>query len=48
MLSLEDARNYFSIDNEDDDVLVEALLNKAKKICVDISRCMMRNFQNML
>lgn len=39
MVTVDDARNYLRIDNEDDDDLIEKLLNTAVRLCVDISRC---------
>lgn len=39
MVSLEEARNYLRIDNEDDDGLIQTLLDTAVQLCADISRC---------
>lgn len=39
MVSLEEARNYLRIDNEDDDSLIQTLLDAAVQLCTDISRC---------
>ena len=39
MVTVEEAKNYLRIDNEDDDGLIETLLNTAVRLCVDISRC---------
>ena len=39
MVTVEEARNYLRIDNEDDDGLIETLLNTAVRLCTDISRC---------
>lgn len=39
MVSLEEAKNYLRIDNEDDDGLIQTLLDTSVKLCTDISRC---------
>ena len=39
MVSLDDAKNYLRIDNEDDDGLIQILLDTAVQLCTDISRC---------
>lgn len=39
MVSLDDAKNYLRIDNEDDDGLIQTLLDTAVQLCTDISRC---------
>lgn len=45
MVSLDEAKNYLRIDNEEDDGLVEAILNTAVQICTDISRCTEAGFE---
>ena len=39
MVSLDDAKNYLRIDNEEDDGLIQTLLDTAVQLCTDISRC---------
>lgn len=39
MVSLEEAKNYLRIDNEDDDGLIQTLLDTSVQLCTDISRC---------
>lgn len=39
MVSLEEAKNYLRIDNEEDDGLIQTLLDAAVQLCTDISRC---------
>lgn len=46
MVSLEDARNYLRIDNDEDDGLIQALLNTATQLCTDVSRCSDEEFES--
>lgn len=39
MVSLDEAKNYLRIDNEEDDGLIQTLLDTAVQLCTDISRC---------
>lgn len=39
MVTVEEARNYLRIDNEDDDELIQKMLDTSIRLCVDISRC---------
>lgn len=39
MVSLDEAKNYLRIDNEEDDGLIQTLLDAAVQLCTDISRC---------
>lgn len=39
MISIEEARNYLRIDNEDDDGLIPKILDTAIRLCTDVSRC---------
>ena len=39
MVSIEEARNYLRIDNEDDDEVINDLLNTALQLCTNIARC---------
>lgn len=45
MVTVEDARNYLRIDNNEDDGLIEAILNTAVQICIDVSRCTEADFE---
>lgn len=38
MITVDEAKNYLRIDNEDDNGLVEAMLNTAVQLCTDVSR----------
>lgn len=38
MVTVDEAKNYLRIDNEEDDGLVEAMLNTAVQLCTDVSR----------
>lgn len=46
MVSLEDARNYLRIDNDEDDGLIQNLLNTATQLCTDVSRCSDEEFES--
>lgn len=46
MVSLEDARNYLRIDNDEDDGLIQTLLNTATQLCTDVSRCSDEEFES--
>ena len=39
MVTVEEARNYLRIDNNDDDELIQTMLNTAVRLCTDVSRC---------
>ena len=45
MVTVEEARNYLRIDNEDDDGLVETLLKTSKQLCLDVARCENETFE---
>lgn len=46
MVSLEDARNYLRIDNDEDDGLIQTLLNTATRLYTDVSRCSDEEFES--
>lgn len=39
MVTIDEARNYLRIDNEDDDEIINDLLNTAVQLCTNIARC---------
>ena len=38
MVTVDEAKNYLRIDNDEDNDLVEAMLNTAIRLCTDVSR----------
>lgn len=46
MVTVDEAKNYLRIDNEDDNGLVEAMLNTAVQLCTDVSRLSEEKFEN--
>ena len=46
MVSLEEARNYLRVDNDEDDGLIQSLLNTAAQLCIDVSRCSDEEFES--
>lgn len=46
MVSLEEARNYLRVDNDEDDGLIQTLLNTAAQLCTDVSRCSDEEFES--
>lgn len=46
MVSLEEARNYLRVDNDEDDGLIQTLLNTATRLCTDVSRCSDEEFES--
>ena len=46
MVSLEEARNYLRVDNDEDDGLIQTLLNTAAQLCTDVSRCPDEEFES--
>ena len=46
MVTVDEAKNYLRIDNEDDDGLVEAMLNTAVQLCTDVSKLSEEEFEN--
>ena len=39
MVTIDEARNYLRIDNEDDDGLIQKMLDTSIRLCTDVSRC---------
>ena len=39
MVTIDEARNYLRIDNEDDDGLIQKILDTSIRLCTDVSRC---------